>query len=84
MDEVSAALEGAEAVYVAFDVDVLDPDDEVRCFMPEPGGFTVLEAAALLRSIGAEQPVAGIGLTGLEPAVENVAPLARLAAAAGI
>jgi arginase family enzyme len=84
VDEVSAALEGADAVYVAFDVDVLDPEDEVACFFPEPGGFTVLETAALLREIGAGRPVAGIGLTGLEPAAENVAPLARLAASAGL
>jgi arginase len=84
VDEVDAALEGADAAYVAFDVDVLDPEDEVVCFMPEPGGFTVVEAAALLRTICEARPVAGIGLTGLGPAAENAAPLARLAAAAGL
>ncbi len=84
VDEVGAALEGADAAYIAFDADVLDPDDEVVCFMPEPGGFTVVEAVALLRKIGAARPVAGIGLTGLGPAAENAAPVARLAAAAGL
>lgn len=84
VDELGSALEGADAVYVAFDADVLDPEDEVACFMPEPSGFTVVEALALLRRIAEERPVAGIGLTGLGPAPENAAPVARLAGAAGL
>jgi arginase len=82
-DEVEGALEGADAVYIAFDVDVLDPDDEVVCFMPEPGGPTVVDAASILRRIAGERPVVGIGFTGLGPAPENVEPLAQLAGAAG-
>ena len=84
IDAVGSALEGADAVYVAFDADVLDPEDEVTCFMPEPSGFTVVEALALLRRIAEERPVAGIGVTGLSPASENAAPVARLAVAAGL
>ena len=70
-------------MYVAFDADVLDPEDEVVCFMPEPGGFTVVEVLALLRRVAAQRTVAGIGVTGLGPAPENVAPVARLAGAVG-
>jgi arginase len=84
IDEIEGALAGVDAVYVAFDVDVLDPDDEVVCFMPEPGGLTVLEAVAILRGIAGERAVAGVGLTGLGPAPENVAPLARLTGALGL
>jgi arginase family enzyme len=83
-NELEDALEGADAVYVAFDVDVLDPDDEVVCFMPEPSGYTVVEAAAVLRRVADGRQVAGVGLTGLGPSPENVAPLARLAAALGL
>jgi arginase len=83
-DELAAALDEADGVYVAFDVDVLDPEDEIVCFMPEPGGFTVVEAAAILRRIPAERAVAGMGFTGLGPSPENVAPLARLAGALGL
>lgn len=79
--ELAAALEGVDAAYVAFDADVLDPDDEISSFMPEPSGFTVVEAAAMLRRIPAERPVAGAGFTGVGPSPENVAPLARLAGA---
>lgn len=82
--ELAAALDGADAVYVAFDVDVLDPQDEVVCFMPEPDGLTVVEAAAMLRGISGGPEVAGAGLTGLGPAPANVAPLTRLTAALGL
>ena len=81
--EVESALEGAGAVYVAFDVDVLDPEDGVVCFMPEPGGPTVADAASILRLIAAERPVVGIGFTGLGLASDNAEPVVRLADAAG-
>jgi arginase len=83
-DEIGDALADAEAVYIAFDVDVLDPDDDVTCFMPEPAGLTVLEAAAILRRIVAERPLAGAGLSGLAPAPANREPLVRLASALGL
>jgi arginase family enzyme len=84
VDELESTLDGVDAVYVAFDADVLDPDDEVVCYMPEPSGFTVVEAAALLKQVAANGKVAGIGVTGLGPAPENVAPVARLAGAVGL
>jgi arginase len=81
---VDRALEGADAVYIAFDVDVLDPDDDVVPFMPEPGGLTVVEAAAMLRKIVAERPLAGAGLTGVANSPGNTEPLGRLAQALGL
>ena len=47
-DGVDGALRAVDAVYVAFDCDVLDPDEEVISFMPEPGGLTLVEALAML------------------------------------
>jgi len=82
--ELGDALGGSDAVYVAFDCDVLDPEDDVVAFMPEPGGMTVLEAEALLRRVAHEKPVAGAGLTGLAPAPGNAEPLSRLTAALGL
>lgn len=81
---VRAVLEGIDAVYVAFDCDVLDPEDEVRAFMPEPGGLTVPEAASILRQVAEGAPVAGVGLSGLAPAPANETPLGRLVAALGL
>lgn len=81
-DDVARALSGCERVYVALDCDVLDPA-AIACFMPEPGGPGADEVAAVLRSVAAALPVAGLGLTGLRPEAD-VAVLARLAAAADL
>jgi arginase family enzyme len=81
---VTAALAGADAVYVALDVDVLDPDDSVTPFMPEPGGPSVAEVEATLARIRATMPIGGLGLTGVAGVPENVPPLVRFAQAAGL
>src|ERR671914_961416 len=70
-DGLREALEQVDAVYVALDCDVLDPDDDVRSFMPEPGGFTLPEAASILGQVAASRPVADAGLSGLAPAPGN-------------
>jgi arginase len=80
---LETVVEGADAVYVALDCDVLDPDDAVVTFMPEPGGLTVIEAASLLRQVAAQRAVAGAGLTGLAPAPANADSLVRLVGALG-
>ncbi len=83
-DDVEAALDGADAVYVALDVDVLDPEDEVRMFMPEPGGPSVAEVEETLRRIAAAKPVAGVGFTGVAGDPANVPHLSRFAATLGL
>ena len=83
-EDVDAALEGVDAVYVALDCDVLDPDEEITTHLPEPGGLTIAETAALLDRIAASRPVAGIGLTGLAADPANTPALARLCGALGL
>jgi arginase family enzyme len=80
---IAAALGHADAVYVAFDVDVLD-QVELSSFMPEPGGMALDDAEALLRDVGTKATVAGVGLSGLVPDPAAVEPLTRLAAALGL
>ena len=82
-DDVDAALEGADAVYVALDGDVLRPG-ELSVFMPEPGGPTLDEVEALLQRVAAKARLAGIGVTGLRPDPKNVEPVTRLLAALGL
>lgn len=82
-DAIGGALEGADAVYVAFDVDVLDPA-ELPSFMTEPGGMTLDEAERLLQRVAGHATVAGAGLTGVAPEPASVAPLTRLVAALGL
>jgi arginase family enzyme len=81
-DDVGRALEGAEAAYVAFDVDVLDPATS-RSFMPVAGGPSVADAEAILRDVASRARVAGFGLSGAVPETD-VVTLARLAVAAGL
>lgn len=81
-DSLDRALEETDAVYVAFDFDVLDPD-EADSFMPEPDGLTVEEAESLLRDIAARSRIAGVGMTAFRPSEENAGLIGRFLAAAG-
>jgi arginase family enzyme len=83
-DDVDAALDGAVAVYVALDVDVLDPEDEVRMFMPEPGGPSVAEVEEILRRVVASKRLVGAGFTGVAGDPANVPHLTRFASALGL
>lgn len=82
-DDVARAVAGAAAVYVALDVDVLDPA-QIRCFMPSPGGPTVAQVSEILREVrSAGVPVAGLGFSGLVAECDP-ATLIGLAAALGV
>jgi arginase len=80
---IEQALEGADAVYVAFDADVVEPG-ELAVFMPEPDGPRLPELEETLRRIAARTRVAGLGFTGLVPDEANEAKLVRLAQALGL
>ena len=82
-ERVAQALDGADAVYVAFDADALEPG-ELAVFMPEPDGLMLDEAETLLREIAERRRVAGAGFTGLVRDPANEPKLARLAAALGL
>ncbi len=81
-DDVSRALGGADAVYVALDLDVLEPGP-VPVFMPAPGGLELDDVERLLLEVASRRPVAGLGLTGLAPGADP-AILEGLAASAGL
>lgn len=81
---VQAAVDGAGAVYVALDVDVLDPKGEVVPFMPAPGGLTTEETATALVDLVERAPVAGAGFTGLTAAPQNASALVRFTQALGL
>jgi arginase family enzyme len=81
-DDVSRALDATDAVYVALDVDVLEPG-AVPCFMPVPGGLAADEVVSILATIAQRSRVAGLGLTGLVPGADP-GQLARFPAAAGL
>ena len=81
---VERALGGVNAVYVALDLDALDPREGVVPFLPEPDGLTLDAAEQLLGRIVEQRPLAGAGLTGLTADARNIEPLARLCTALGL
>jgi arginase family enzyme len=81
-DDPDALLARADAVYVALDCDVFDPD-EVAVFMPEPGGPSLAEVEQLLARVRDSGKLVGVGFTGLAPDPANVEKLGRLTAALG-
>jgi arginase len=80
--DVGRALSGAEAVYVALDLDVLAPG-QIPSFMPEPGGPSVAEVEAILRDVASRIEVAGVGLTAFRPDADP-ATLGRFPVALGL
>jgi len=82
-DSLAAALEGVDRVYVAFDLDVLEPEPAVP-FMPELDGLSIERVEELLREIAARGTVVGAGITGATPDAANVPVIQRLTAALGL
>jgi len=81
--ELESALDGAEGVYVALDVDSLDPA-EISPFMPEPDGLSVAEVEVLLRRVAERSAVLGAGFSALAAEPANLEPLGRFCAALGL
>ncbi len=81
-DDPGALLARAEAVYVALDCDVFDPD-QLAVFMPEPDGPSLGEVEQLLSRVRESGKLVGAGFTGLAPDPANVEKVGRLAAALG-
>jgi arginase len=82
-DSLDRALEGVDHVYLALDVDVLDPS-EVDVLIPEPNGLTLAQAEAVVAEVAGRVPVAGVGVTGLAGDARDGEIVRRLLAAAGL
>jgi arginase len=81
-DDIRRALDGADAAYVALDLDVLEPR-QLPVFMPAPGGLGLGDVERLLLEVASRRRLAGLGLTGLAAGADG-AILEALAAAAGL
>jgi arginase len=82
-DAIERATAGVDCVYVALDLDVLDPD-EATPFMPEPGGPTVAEVEEMLAALARERTIVGVGFSGATAAEPNGELLLRFARALGL
>lgn len=81
-DSVDRALADTDALYVALDLDVLDPG-EVDVLFPEPDGMSPAELESRLRDLASRTTIAGIGVTGFLATDRNAALATRMLAAAG-
>jgi arginase family enzyme len=81
-DSVDRALADTDALYVALDLDVLDPS-EVDVLIPEPDGMSAAALESFLRDLGSRATIAGMGVTGLLATDRNAALATRMLAAAG-
>jgi arginase len=82
-DAVEQALQDCSCVYVALDVDSLDPG-EITPFMPEPDGLSLDEVERIFVDLRGRATIVGAGLSGLAPDPDNVARLERLTHALGL
>jgi arginase len=82
-DAVDRALEDCRCVYVALDVDSLDPA-EITPFMPEPNGLKLDEVEELFDDLRSGATVIGAGLSGMTPDPASVGRLERLTHALGL
>jgi arginase len=78
-ETVAEALSGAESVYLHVDLDVLDPGEFAGVSYPEPGGLTIDQLVAAIRSLSDVDVVgaaitecAGSELRGLVPVIEAI------------
>ncbi|WP_331236379.1 agmatinase family protein [Natronorarus salvus] len=77
---LDAAAEGADSVYVTFDVDAVDPSAAPGTGTPVPGGLTADEALRVLETVGADERVGALDLMEVSPCYDPTGTTARLAA----
>lgn len=66
-DAIREARDGAEYLFISFDVDVVDPAFIPGTATPEPGGLYMREAMPLMRRLCAETNVVGVELVEIKP-----------------
>jgi agmatinase len=68
---IAEAAEGADAIYLSVDVDVLDPAFAPGTGTPEPGGLTARELLRAVRKIVGSVRLAGLDVVELSPAYDG-------------
>ena len=71
IDRALSAVEDVDAVYVSFDVDVLDTSTAPGTSSTEPGGLLSREVNYILRSIAQDPRIAGVGIYEFSPMLDS-------------
>ncbi len=70
-DAIAEALDGADAVYLSVDIDVLDPGMAPGTGTPEPGGLLTRELLRAIRRIVSAVEVAGMDVVEVSPPYDH-------------
>ncbi len=79
-EAVDTVSEGADAVYVTFDIDAVDPSVAPGTGTPEPGGLSADEALTVMEVLGARTEVGAVDLMEVAPTYDPAEGTQRLAA----
>lgn len=77
-DAVAYAAEGADAVFLSVDIDVVDPGMAPGTGTPEPGGLTSRELLDTLRRLGRDLNVVGADIVEVSPPYDGPGEITAL------
>ena len=75
-----AVYADADAVYVTFDIDSVDPSVAPGTGTPEPGGLSASQALAVMETIGTQDSVGAVDLMEVSPTFDPTDNTSRLGA----
>src|SRR4029077_2218927 len=78
-DAIDEALDGANAIYLSVDIDVLDPGTAPATGTPEPGGMLTRELLRAVRQIVGRIPLAGMDVVEVSPPYDHPEKTGRAA-----
>jgi len=78
-DAISEALDGADAIYLSVDIDVVDPGSAPGTGTPEPGGMIPRELLRAVRRIVGRVELAGMDIVEVSPPYDWAESTAMLA-----
>jgi agmatinase len=78
-DAIDEALDGADAIYLSVDIDVLDPGMAPGTGTPEPGGMLTRELLRAVRQIVGRVTLAGLDVVEVSPPFDHAETTAMAA-----
>jgi agmatinase len=70
-DAIAEALDGADAIYLSIDIDVLDPGNAPGTGTPEPGGLLTRELLRAIRRVVSEVELAAMDIVEVSPPYDH-------------
>ena len=78
-DAIAEALDGADAIYLSIDIDVIDPGLAPGTGTPEPGGMLTREVLRAIRQIVGAVPLAAMDIVEVSPPYDQAETTAMAA-----